>query len=107
VLPRALPRRFASTDSTAFIQQHNREPTPEEIGELVDMPAAKVEEILKLGQEPVSLEAPVGGEEGDGRWATSSRTPRPTPHSRSSPTACATATSRTSSTSSPGASAAS
>ena len=29
------------------------------------MPAKKVEEILKLGQEPVSLEAPVGGEEGD------------------------------------------
>jgi RNA polymerase primary sigma factor len=49
----------------AFIQQHNREPSPEEIGELVEMPAGKVEEILKLGQEPVSLEAPVGGEEGD------------------------------------------
>ena len=49
----------------AFTQQHNREPTPEEIGEMVEMPAEKVEEILKLGQEPVSLEAPVGGEEGD------------------------------------------
>src|ERR671913_545858 len=49
----------------AFTQQHNREPTAEEIGELVEMPASKVEEILKLGQEPVSLEAPVGGEEGD------------------------------------------
>jgi RNA polymerase primary sigma factor len=49
----------------AFIQQHNREPTAEEIGELVEMSASKVEEILKLGQEPVSLEAPVGGEEGD------------------------------------------
>ena len=49
----------------ALIQKNNREPTPEEIGELVEMPAMKVEEILKLGQEPVSLEAPVGGEEGD------------------------------------------
>ena len=49
----------------ALMQKHNREPTPEEIGELVEMPAKKVEEILKLGQEPVSLEAPVGGEEGD------------------------------------------
>jgi RNA polymerase primary sigma factor len=49
----------------ALIQKHNREPTPEEIGALVEMPAKKVEEILKLGQEPVSLEAPVGGEEGD------------------------------------------
>ena len=48
-----------------LIQRNNREPTPEEIGELVEMPAKKVEEILKLGQEPVSLEAPVGGEEGD------------------------------------------
>ena len=37
-----------------------REPTPEEIGELVEMPADKVEELLKMGQEPVSLEAPVG-----------------------------------------------
>jgi RNA polymerase primary sigma factor len=49
----------------AFIQQHNREPTPEEIGEMVEMPASRVEEILKLSQEPVSLEAPVGGEAGD------------------------------------------
>src|SRR5215208_3057581 len=49
----------------SLIQKNNREPTPEEIGELVEMPAKKVEEILKLGQEPVSLEAPVGGEDGD------------------------------------------
>ena len=41
-------------------QELERDPTPEEIGERVDMPAAKVEELLKLGQEPVSLEAPVG-----------------------------------------------
>jgi RNA polymerase primary sigma factor len=49
----------------SLIQKNNREPSPEEIGELVEMSADKVEEILKLGQEPVSLEAPVGGEEGD------------------------------------------
>ena len=49
----------------ALMQQNNREPTPEEIAELVEMTPKKVEEILKLGQEPVSLEAPVGGEEGD------------------------------------------
>ncbi len=48
-----------------LMQKNNREPTPEEIGALVEMPAKKVEEILKLGQEPVSLEAPVGSEEGD------------------------------------------
>ena len=49
----------------ALLQRNNREPTPEEIADLVEMPAKKVEEILKLGQEPVSLEAPVGSEEGD------------------------------------------
>jgi RNA polymerase primary sigma factor len=49
----------------ALIQKNNREPTPAEIGAAVEMPADKVEEILKLGQEPVSLEAPVGGEDGD------------------------------------------
>jgi len=41
-------------------QELEREPTPAEIGLLVEMPAAKVEELMKLGQEPVSLEAPVG-----------------------------------------------
>ncbi|HLM26030.1 MAG TPA: sigma-70 family RNA polymerase sigma factor [Thermoleophilaceae bacterium] len=46
-------------------QKLGREPTPEEIGEIVEMPAAKVEQILKLGQEPISLEAPVGAAEGD------------------------------------------
>jgi RNA polymerase primary sigma factor len=48
-----------------LVQTLNREPSPEELGDLVEMPAKKVEEILKLGQEPVSLEAPVGSEEGD------------------------------------------
>ena len=41
-------------------QKLERDPTPEEIGQLVEMPADKVEELLKLGQEPVSLEAPIG-----------------------------------------------
>ncbi len=49
----------------SLMQQHNREPTSEEIAVLVEMTPKKVDEILKLGQEPVSLEAPVGGEEGD------------------------------------------
>ena len=49
----------------ALVQKLGRDPTPEEIGTLVEMPPKKVEEILKLGQEPVSLEAPVGSEEGD------------------------------------------
>jgi RNA polymerase primary sigma factor len=46
-------------------QKLGREPTPEEIGELVEMSGTKVEQILKLGQEPISLEAPVGAGEGD------------------------------------------
>ena len=41
-------------------QELERDPTSAEIGERVEMPAAKVEELLKMGQEPVSLEAPVG-----------------------------------------------
>ena len=49
----------------ALLQELGREPTTEEIGRAVEMPAGRVEEILKLGQEPVSLEAPVGSEEGD------------------------------------------
>jgi RNA polymerase primary sigma factor len=49
----------------SLMQQNNREPSFEEIADLVEMTPKKVEEILKLGQEPVSLEAPVGGEEGD------------------------------------------
>jgi RNA polymerase primary sigma factor len=64
----------------SLIQKHNREPTSEEIGELVEMPAKKVDEILKLGQEPVSLEAPVGGEDGDaslGEFIEDSATDRP------------------------------
>jgi RNA polymerase primary sigma factor len=64
----------------ALIQKNNREPTPEEIGELVEMPPKKVEEILKLGQEPVSLEAPVGGDDGDaalGDFIEDSATDRP------------------------------
>jgi len=41
-------------------QKLERDPTPEEIAELVEMPPDKVGELLKLGQEPVSLQAPVG-----------------------------------------------
>jgi RNA polymerase primary sigma factor len=48
-------------------QELGRQPTPEEISVKVEMAPKKVEEILKLGQEPVSLEAPVGAGEGDAR----------------------------------------
>jgi RNA polymerase primary sigma factor len=42
-------------------QQLERDPTPAEIAAVVEMPVAKVEELLRMGQEPMSLEAPVGG----------------------------------------------
>ena len=51
----------------ALAQELGRQPSAEEIGAKVEMAPKKVEEILKLGQEPVSLEAPVGAGEGDAR----------------------------------------
>jgi RNA polymerase primary sigma factor len=47
-------------------QEHGREPTPKEIGELMEIPADRVLEIMKLSQLPLSLESPVG-EDGDSR----------------------------------------
>jgi RNA polymerase primary sigma factor len=46
-----------------LLQELGREPTPEEVGEQMDLPAEKVREILKISQEPVSLESPVGEED--------------------------------------------
>jgi RNA polymerase primary sigma factor len=44
-------------------QEYGREPTIEEISQQMEMPPEKVEEILKISQEPVSLETPIGEEE--------------------------------------------
>ncbi len=46
-----------------LLQELGREPTPEEIGEQLDMTAERVREIQKISQEPVSLETPIGEEE--------------------------------------------
>lgn len=46
-----------------LLQELGREPSPEEIGEKMDLTADKVREILKIAQEPVSLETPIGEEE--------------------------------------------
>jgi RNA polymerase primary sigma factor len=46
-----------------LLQDLGREPTPEEIGKQMGIPAEKVREILKVSQEPVSLETPIGEEE--------------------------------------------
>ena len=49
--------------SRRLVQEYGREPTNEEIGETMEVSPEKVREILKLSQEPVSLETPVGEEE--------------------------------------------
>jgi RNA polymerase primary sigma factor len=46
-----------------LLQELGREPSPEEIGEKMEMTADRVREILKISQEPVSLETPIGEEE--------------------------------------------
>lgn len=49
--------------SRQLLQELGREPTPEEIAEEMNMPEERVREILKISQEPVSLETPIGEEE--------------------------------------------
>ena len=46
--------------SRQLLQELGREPTPEEIAEEMNMPVERVREILKISQEPVSLETPIG-----------------------------------------------
>ncbi len=46
-----------------LLQDLGREPLPEELAEAMDMPVEKVQEVLKVSQEPVSLETPIGEEE--------------------------------------------
>ena len=49
--------------SRQLLQELGREPTPEEIAEEMNMPVERVREILKISQEPVSIETPIGEEE--------------------------------------------
>lgn len=49
--------------SRQLLQELGREPTPEEIAEEMSMPVERVREILKISQEPVSLETPIGEED--------------------------------------------
>ncbi|MEO8503288.1 MAG: RNA polymerase sigma factor RpoD [Acidobacteriota bacterium] len=49
--------------SRSLVQELGREPTAEEIGERMDLPAYKVRKIMKIAQEPISLETPIGEEE--------------------------------------------
>ena len=49
--------------SRALVQELGREPTSEEIAERMDIPVVKVRKVLKIAQEPISLETPIGEEE--------------------------------------------
>lgn len=49
--------------SRQLLQEHGREPLPEEIAVEMDLPVDKVREIMRISQEPVSLETPIGEEE--------------------------------------------
>ncbi|MCL1845536.1 MAG: RNA polymerase sigma factor RpoD [Defluviitaleaceae bacterium] len=49
--------------SRQLLQELGRDPTPDELAKEMQMPVEKVREILKIGQEPVSLETPIGEEE--------------------------------------------
>ena len=49
--------------SRALVQEYGREPTSEEIADKMDIPVSKVRKILKIAQEPISLETPIGEEE--------------------------------------------
>jgi len=49
--------------SRQLLQELGREPAPEEIAKVMDIPVERVREIMKIAQEPVSLETPIGEEE--------------------------------------------
>ncbi|WP_139904082.1 RNA polymerase sigma factor RpoD [Clostridium thermarum] len=49
--------------SRQLLQELGREPSPEEVAKIMEMPVDKVREIMKIAQEPVSLETPIGEEE--------------------------------------------
>jgi RNA polymerase primary sigma factor len=49
--------------SRSLVQELGREPTSEEIAQRMDIPVAKVRKVMKIAQEPISLETPIGEEE--------------------------------------------
>ena len=66
--------------SRQLLQELGHDPSAEEIAAEMNMPVDKVRDILKIAQEPVSLETPIGEEEdshlGDSSWRCSTRSPR-------------------------------
>jgi RNA polymerase primary sigma factor len=49
--------------SRQMLQEMGREPTPEELGERLEMPEDKVRKVLKIAKEPISMETPIGDDE--------------------------------------------
>ena len=49
--------------SRQMLQEMGREPTPEELGERMEMPEEKVRKVLKIAKEPISMETPIGDDE--------------------------------------------
>ena len=49
--------------SRQMLQEKGREPTPEELGERMEMPEEKVRRVLKIGRDPISMETPIGDDE--------------------------------------------
>lgn len=49
--------------SRTIFQQKGREPTPEELAEIMDMPEDKIRKVLKISKDPISMETPIGDDE--------------------------------------------
>lgn len=66
--------------SSTLLHQNGRDPTAEEIAEELDMPVDKVREIMRIAQDPVSLETPIGEEEDShlGDFIPDENAPEPT-----------------------------
>ncbi len=69
--------------SRRLMQDLGREPTPEEVAKVMEVDVAKVREIMKVSQEPTSLETPVGDEE-DSHLGDFISDPGPTPYDQTS-----------------------
>ena len=66
--------------STQLLHQNGRDPSAEEIAQLLDMPVERVREIMRIAQDPVSLETPIGEEEDShlGDFIPDENAPEPT-----------------------------
>ncbi len=59
----------ANRYSRQFLQEVGRDPTPEELARFMSLPESKVRRVLKVSKEPISMDAPIGDEDGDSTLA--------------------------------------